>query len=1219
MLANPYDGRLVFLNAPYEPGQKVAGLLIERRIGRGAYGTVYLARDDLIARHVALKVIRTPGGAETHDYERALREARAVGRLNSPNIVTLHRVHPLDDEAGWLFEMEYVEGGSLKQLLDREPALPPERAVAIMRDMLHALQAAHAAGIVHGDIKPGNVLLTASGDAKLADFGLARMRDEASLSLGGGAPVGTPSYMAPEVIMGESPDYASDLWSAGIVLFRMLAGRLPFRAQTFNDLFFSVQNSAPHPLPAKVPRWLHAVVLKLLHKAPRDRPPSPGDVLAALDEAVEVEAPPAPAAAPGLPAPPVLFGRERELDRLRGLLGEVASGRGASVLVSGDMGIGKTALLQAVAPAAAEHGFRWIEATATPIDGLLRPLVRAANFTLQGEGVTRFDALLEKIARGVSAQLLRDLLEEKVDVNLQTRQQIAWALEQLFLGLATERPLALVVEDAHQADAEDVKLLRELARRLPGARVFLAITFRTHATDSSASETTGVAGFHELASVRDIEHFDLRPLENEAVYRILEQHTDGIRIASPIARRVIDLSHGNPLFAGEMLRHLEATGAVQLSGSVVREGPSWDRAELPGRFRELVARRLAGLTDDQRALIDAAAVDGRVFDAEALAALLELPVLRVLRDLQRLFRETRLVEPHGDAFRFPSTVVQEVVYLELAPALRRAMHEQLARHLEARETPVDPERLGMHWLAAKQKDRARPWLLRAARAAADRQENQRVIELCARAGLAAGRIGPGDVAEHADVLVRLAQALARRGRHDEMDRIYDVLLASDDVEHRRRCVVAAAWSRYFARGADAVDVPALEEAAQALPPCQELGEARYVLGLVARMGGELEAARRWFESADEAFQQLGLRGRHSSAVNALASVAQREARLEEAQRLYADAARIATSVGWRVNAAVSEVNVAIIALNRGELDGLADSLARSVRTLTLEGALHQSAYANVILAQARYAGGDVQGAERAIDAAEDALQDTKSLPALSAARLERAQLALARGDVAAARSSLEDARAAARQTGNVLHLAQAAALRSQVECLVGDAEAAVSAAAEAFEIAGGADHAAALREPLPFVAEAALFGMPAGALRAEPPPAEDETGRVLDAVWSAARAVAGKDPVPLERAAKLVADRPPGMRRSAWEIFGLWLEARALRMRGRGTEARAPAERALEAAHALGHVWYQAGLSRFLAELGDHASRDRCGELIERIAEGMGDADERRRLESAWS
>ncbi|MGQ0612232.1 MAG: serine/threonine-protein kinase, partial [Planctomycetaceae bacterium] len=184
-------------------GERIGDLRIERVLGHGAFAVVYLATDTLLHRPVALKVLRFPSaGAATPETDRALAEARIVGALKSPHVVTLYRVHGAAGTGRWMFEMEYIEGESLEALLQRTKVLPPERLERILEGILRGLEAAHGGGVAHGDIKPANVLLGAAGEVKLADFGLARLLGEASLALefgDGGA--GTPRYMAPEVIM----------------------------------------------------------------------------------------------------------------------------------------------------------------------------------------------------------------------------------------------------------------------------------------------------------------------------------------------------------------------------------------------------------------------------------------------------------------------------------------------------------------------------------------------------------------------------------------------------------------------------------------------------------------------------------------------------------------------------------------------------------------------------------------------------------------------------------------------------------------------------------------------------------------------------------------------------------------------------------------------------------------------------------------------------------
>lgn len=274
------------------PGVTLGDLEILREIGRGAFATVYLARDTLVDRTVALKVMRlSPAIRSGQERTLMLREARLVGKLSSPNIVTLYKVHDLG-EAGWAVEMEHVDGPSLEEVLadparTSNGALPAPEALRILRGVLHALHVAHEHGIVHRDVKPGNVLLgTANQAVKITDFGLGRQIGEQSLSASSLTGfMGTPNYVSPEIIEGRPPTTSSDIWSVGVLAYRALAGSLPFVATTLPEILDLILCSEPRPLPARVHPRLAAVIRRCLRKKPGERPPSAPALLAALEDA----------------------------------------------------------------------------------------------------------------------------------------------------------------------------------------------------------------------------------------------------------------------------------------------------------------------------------------------------------------------------------------------------------------------------------------------------------------------------------------------------------------------------------------------------------------------------------------------------------------------------------------------------------------------------------------------------------------------------------------------------------------------------------------------------------------------------------------------------------------------------------------------------------------------------------------------------------------------
>ncbi|MDX1389001.1 MAG: serine/threonine-protein kinase [Acidobacteriota bacterium] len=257
--------------------ERIGRYEIESEIGRGAMGIVYLARDTRLRRRVAVKTYAVPSGLtaeQEHEFrERFEREARAAAALSHPGIVTVYDVDRDGDNGTPFITMEYVEGESLHDLLERRGKLEPAEAIRITAQVADALHAAHAAGIVHRDVKPGNILIRSRDDRiKLADFGVARLR-ESELTRSGAA-VGSPGYMSPEQIRGESIDGRADLFSLGVILYRMLSGRAPFEGDDLPALVYSIAHETPVPITRLVPDLpdgFRKLMDRALAKSPNER------------------------------------------------------------------------------------------------------------------------------------------------------------------------------------------------------------------------------------------------------------------------------------------------------------------------------------------------------------------------------------------------------------------------------------------------------------------------------------------------------------------------------------------------------------------------------------------------------------------------------------------------------------------------------------------------------------------------------------------------------------------------------------------------------------------------------------------------------------------------------------------------------------------------------------------------------------------------------------
>ena len=249
-------------------------------LGYGWMGVVYTARHLKLNRIVALKMLLSGPYASPHEVARFVRESRAVAELQHPHIVQIHDVGELDGRP--FFTMEFIEGGSLAQELAGAPQ-SARRAAEVTAALAAAVQSAHKKGIIHRDLKPANISLSNDGTPKIADFGLARHVDgDPGLTIGD-ARVGSPSYMAPEQALGALGQVgpSADIYALGAVLYEMLTGRPPFRADTAIETqrqVITVEAAPPSQLNANVPRDLETICLKCLHKDPSRRYASATDL-----------------------------------------------------------------------------------------------------------------------------------------------------------------------------------------------------------------------------------------------------------------------------------------------------------------------------------------------------------------------------------------------------------------------------------------------------------------------------------------------------------------------------------------------------------------------------------------------------------------------------------------------------------------------------------------------------------------------------------------------------------------------------------------------------------------------------------------------------------------------------------------------------------------------------------------------------------------------------
>jgi serine/threonine protein kinase len=306
---------------PGDPGPSLVGRLLdgryhlERIIARGGMGTVYAANDTRLDRQVAVKVMHRHLAEDEEFVRRFTREAQAAAKVHGPEVVAVHDTGT-DPGSGLAYlVMEFVPGQNLKQLLDTTGPLSPGRAVALMEPILKALASAHEHGLVHRDIKPENVLVGPGDRVKVADFGLARAIESTTITQAGSDVLGTYAYLAPEQATTGAGSEASDVYSAGVVLWELLTGVPPFSGDTNVAVLLQHQREdvpAPSTVVGGIPSGLDALVVRATRRDPAERPANGGAFLREL-QAVAVDL---PASAPQLTTPIPVDNRTKALPRV---------------------------------------------------------------------------------------------------------------------------------------------------------------------------------------------------------------------------------------------------------------------------------------------------------------------------------------------------------------------------------------------------------------------------------------------------------------------------------------------------------------------------------------------------------------------------------------------------------------------------------------------------------------------------------------------------------------------------------------------------------------------------------------------------------------------------------------------------------------------------------------------------------------------------------------
>jgi len=269
-------------------GKKIGGYHLLSRIGVGGMGEVYKAMQIALGRQVALKILSPELTEDRSFVEKFLSEARAAGKFNHPNVIHVHEVG--EEGKTYYFSMEFVDGGSVQDLVAKGRKLEPLRATEIVLQAAQALEFAEKVGIVHCDIKPDNLMLTATGDVRLSDLGIAKSLNEKGKAEQTDGVFGSPHYMAPEQARGLPMDHRSDLYSLGITYYRILLGKVPFTGKDAKEIMEKQvfdDPESPRRIDGSLAPMVYTVLSKLLKKKPNDRYQSATALIKDLQAAIE--------------------------------------------------------------------------------------------------------------------------------------------------------------------------------------------------------------------------------------------------------------------------------------------------------------------------------------------------------------------------------------------------------------------------------------------------------------------------------------------------------------------------------------------------------------------------------------------------------------------------------------------------------------------------------------------------------------------------------------------------------------------------------------------------------------------------------------------------------------------------------------------------------------------------------------------------------------------
>lgn len=897
-------------------------------LGAGGMGVVHLAHDKLRNQQVALKQVLL-----SDDEQRLAitREFRTLSTLRHPNIVSVIEYGSHENQP--YFTMEYLPES---KPIDQYPAIKVEWFV----QMLQALSYLHRRGVLHRDLKPGNVLVTPDNTVKVLDFGLAYSTAVSKNTISEGI-AGTLRYMAPEILEEAPPTIGSDLWAIGVMLCEALTGHHPFDTTTASSLLMSLFSEAPNL--SGMSDEFATVVRRLLSKDPSTRYANASevirDVCSAADLPIAFES---PAQRESFLQAAAFVGRDREYQDLVGALNTTAGGKSQLWLIGGEAGAGKSRLCEEVRTRALVDGFVVLQGQSVEGGGLPYQVWRdPARKLVLGAPMSDLTAsILKELIPDIAQLLGREVADvPELEPKAHRDRLMAALLERL---KAQTSPVLIILEDLHWAN-EGLALLNMLAGRLDSAPVMVIATYRSDEKPTLPAQLTSA---HLLTMER---------LSIEAVSALSSSMVGAENATPALVQRLTQETEGNVLFVVEVMRALaeEAGSLYDISRKSLPD------KILSGGMKTVLQRRLSHVPAWALDTLKLAAVVGRVINLRVL----EAAGVQAIETWLQACAEATVLEPYNGEWRFSHDRLRETLLNDLTDLA--ALHEKAAKALE-QVYPDDvryAEALAHHWRMAENPTREVHYIIKAAEYLITISDDYGRAERLLQRGLDLSLDGT-----RADLHLWMGLVASRQARFAEAFTAFQTALDSNPSPAIHALLLNRFGEVCLRQGKHAEAGDYIQQAraiAEQNDDQRNIALSLNLLGIVTYYRGDTSGARARFEESLVIGRRIGHRHSVSSSLNNLGNVTMAQGDYAAARAYLEDSLVIEREMGNRSGMAGTLNNLGNAANYQGDFSTSRAYAEETLRIYHEIGDRRGVAFSLESLGNAAFQQGDIEAALRA--------------------------------------------------------------------------------------------------------------------------------------------------------------------------------------------------------------------------------------------------------------